>query len=734
MSDRRSAAPLAVYLSRRVWYSILPLILLAGGLAGVVISRLAAEREQTAANLARNFATAVDQHLEARIGALRMLALSLLVDDPRRWPELYHEAEAYHKSFGTHVIFASARDAQPMRFNTRVPFGTALPALPRPRGRAAAPEAIATGRPAIGDIFFGPVAREPLVAIAVPVLRDGRVTGLFLTTLELQSFQQRVDAVVLPEGWALSLLDGTGSLIARGGPVVPQAKGSVAKSGVAAWSVVVGHPRAWARGALLPVLGLVTATLLAAVAISIRVGRDTGRRLGRALHGLAGPGTPSGASSGILEIDAVRQLLDEAAARRASAEEELRRSEERFRRLFEEAPLPLAYVDGNGIMVALNARFTRTFGYSRAELRTLEDWWRLAYPDPGYRDKVRQGWTAAVRRAVETGGEIETRQVRVTGKDEAVRPVLVSAILVAEGVLAAFVDQTESHRAELELRAAQASALEEQQRARLAALNQMEDANAARATAEAAEQEVRQLNAELERRVLERTAALTAANQELDSFAYAVSHDLRAPLRTMCGFSHVLLEDVGDILASEAKGNLDRIIGAGQHMNEIIDGLLALSRSTRGELRRNVVDVSALAAQLLVELGQGEPERRVSTEIAAGLRLLGDERMVAALLRNLLSNAWKYTGKTPAPSIRVSGSEREGRRWVCVADNGAGFDMACVDKLFQPFQRLHRESEFPGIGIGLATVQRIVHRHGGLIEACGEPDKGATFCVTLMTE
>jgi PAS domain S-box-containing protein len=246
-----------------------------------------------------------------------------------------------------------------------------------------------------------------------------------------------------------------------------------------------------------------------------------------------------------------------------------------------------------------------------------------------------------------------------------------------------------------------------------------------------AEEEVRRLNAELEQRVQARTAELRAANKELDSFVYAVSHDLRAPLRAMNGFSQALAEDFGDQLSGEAKVFLDQIAQASRHMGELIDGLLTLSRSTRRELRHDPVNLSSLAEDLLAELVRSEPQRHVAWEIEPGLIAEGDARMMELLLRNLLGNAWKSTGKADAPRIRVFAEEHDGKRCFCIADNGAGFDMAHAAKLFEPFQRLHRQEEFPGLGIGLATVQRIVRRHGGEITANAMPGKGATFRFSL---
>ncbi|HEX9077949.1 MAG TPA: ATP-binding protein [Desulfuromonadaceae bacterium] len=235
-------------------------------------------------------------------------------------------------------------------------------------------------------------------------------------------------------------------------------------------------------------------------------------------------------------------------------------------------------------------------------------------------------------------------------------------------------------------------------------------------------------NAELKR---ERSLQLKAANEELDSFAYAVSHDLRAPLRAMNGFSQALIEDYGEALAGEARQYLEQIILASRSMGSLIDGLLTLSRSTRGDLNCVPVDLSAMVSRIRTDLERAEPERRVEWEVAAGMRAGGDSRMLEVVLRNLLGNAWKYTAGTPAPHIRVYAEERDGSRCFCVADNGAGFDMRHAARLFKPFQRLHRQDEFPGIGIGLATVQRIIHRHGGEICAEAEPGKGALFRFSL---
>ena len=247
-----------------------------------------------------------------------------------------------------------------------------------------------------------------------------------------------------------------------------------------------------------------------------------------------------------------------------------------------------------------------------------------------------------------------------------------------------------------------------------------------------AEHDIVSLNRELEQRVAARTSQLEATNNELESFAHAVSHDLRAPLRALDGFSEILREDYGDRLDDVGRAHLDRIQSAAGHMAELMDALLRLSRLNREDLHREPVDLTAMAGEIVAELRAGDESRAVDVVIAPGLAADCDRRLTRIALENLLGNAWKYTARLPEAHIEVGASRSDdGSVAFFVRDDGAGFDMRYAHKLFGAFQRLHTAEEFEGTGIGLATVQRIVHRQGGAIWAEGAVDEGATFSFTL---
>ena len=263
--------------------------------------------------------------------------------------------------------------------------------------------------------------------------------------------------------------------------------------------------------------------------------------------------------------------------------------------------------------------------------------------------------------------------------------------------------------------------------------NRLLELEAANRICRISEEEIRRLNAELEERVAHRTTQLELANSELKSFSYSVSHDLRAPLLHIDAYSRLLLEDDKDRLGTNGVHHLERIRAGVEKMNQLIDDLLSLSQVTSTELRRESVDLSRMAREFISELLKETHDRRFNVNIADDVVVDGDARLLRIVMDNLLGNAFKYTGKKEVSIIEFGCREENGVQALFVRDNGAGFDMGRYDQLFAAFQRLHPESDFPGTGVGLATVQRIIHRHGGQIWAVGSVEQGATFWFTLGT-
>ncbi len=401
---------------------------------------------------------------------------------------------------------------------------------------------------------------------------------------------------------------------------------------------------------------------------------------------------------------------------RVRANQALQEAQRVLAGIFNAIPVRVFWKDKNLVYVGCNAAFARDSGFADPEDLIGRDDFQM-----GWRDQA-ELYRGDDRRVMETGSpRLLVEEPQTTPEGDTIT-LLTSKMPLRDaegeivGVLGTYIDISERKRAEEQAR----KTLAELDASRRVLLSVVEDEKRARAA-------LAQLNAELERRVLERTAELSAANQELDSFAYAVTHDLRAPLRAMTGFSLAMVEDYGDRLPDGARGFLGQIQQASRTMGQLIDGLMVLSRTARGEPRRDRVDLSGLATALCEELARTEPSRGMAWHVEAGLTAWGDARMLEGAMRNLLGNAWKYTAGCAAPSVRVYAELDGGRRYYCVADNGVGFDMRHADRLFTPFQRLHRQDEFPGTGIGLATVQRVVHRHGGTLSATAAVGQGATF-------
>ncbi len=297
-------------------------------------------------------------------------------------------------------------------------------------------------------------------------------------------------------------------------------------------------------------------------------------------------------------------------------------------------------------------------------------------------------------------------------------------------ILAFSLNVTENLQTTKQLQAANAELqrlFEESDQLRLALLSVVEDQRLA-------QEKVQQLNRELEQRVRERTVQLEAANKELESFAYSVSHDLRAPLRALDGFSSGLLRDYQDQLDAQGQHYLARIQGATRRMGQLIEDLLHLSRVSRQEMKSEMVDLSQIARQVVENLVEQNPQRQVAFEIAPDLLVRADANLMTIALENLLSNAYKFTSRCEQAHIQFGVDGHTDETVYFIRDNGAGFDMAYADKLFVPFQRLHSDQEFPGTGIGLATVNRIITRHGGRIWSESEVNHGTTFYFTLGGE
>jgi len=367
---------------------------------------------------------------------------------------------------------------------------------------------------------------------------------------------------------------------------------------------------------------------------------------------------------------------------------ERRKTEDRFRTLLELAPDAILIVDREGSIMFANGQAVNWFGYRLDELlgRSVD----VLVPDAfrGEHQQLREGYHGSPRpRPMGAGLDLHVRR-----KDGYELPVEISLspMETDDGLLVTAIIRDVSERRE-------------------------------------AERHIRELNASLEQRTLE----LEAINRELEAFSYSVSHDLRAPLRGVDGFSQALMEDYGDQLDATARDYLRRIRAGTQRMGRLIDDLLHLSRISRTELVPERVDMSALAESVAAELQGRDPARQLDLVIQPGLCAQGDSHLLQVVLENLLGNAWKFTaGKAPA-RIEFAARAEDGAQAFYVRDNGAGFDMAYVGKLFGAFQRLHGDAEFPGTGIGLATVKRIVARHGGRVWAEGAVDGGATFYFTL---
>ncbi len=373
---------------------------------------------------------------------------------------------------------------------------------------------------------------------------------------------------------------------------------------------------------------------------------------------------------------------------RKRAVEELQQSEEKFRILMESSPIAILLYQNNKWVYA-NPATTEITGYTEQELRGM-NFWDIVHPDDKQlvqeRGQKRQKGEGVPKRYI----------FRIISKDGAIKWIDLSGATVAIGGspagIISVLDITERKQAEEELRI---------------------------------------YHEHLEDLVKERTVNLEAANKELEAFSYSVSHDLQAPLRSINGFSQALLEEYDSKLDAQGKNYLGRVMGATRRMTALIEDLMKLSRITRAEINIAEVNLTEIAQSVIDELRKFEPKRNINIKIAERLQDKTDARLMRIVLENLLGNAWKFTSKKPDASIEFGSMKKDNANVYFIRDNGAGFNMSYADKLFIPFQRLHSTEEYPGTGIGLATVQRIIHRHGGKVWAEGQKGRGATFYFTL---
>lgn len=638
----RTGLTLHAFLTRLIWWCMGPLVLLAAYLATDRVRQMRDEHTLETTSVAKALASAVDHDLNARIGALTVLAASPLLDDASRWNELYQEAQGYRQTFGSHVILADLQ--MQMRFNTRVPFGTALPALPRPEGRAAAPIAAQTGRPAVGDSFHGPLAKEPLVAVAVPAVRNGKTVGLLLTVFEAHQFQKHLERMALPPGWSLTLLDSSGAQIARRAPADSARQADTDAGGrlvvacaMSPWSVALDVPSDSYRKPLLQAAAALVLAVLGATLAGVVGGTLASRRLAESVSSLVSRRTGGAARPQITEIAAVRDLLDDAAQRREAAEGVRRR----LAAIVESSDDAIVSSTMDGVVTSWNGGAERMFGVSADEAlgRPVRE---VIRPDGDEMARTPERRIFHTRRDAGQAGAEEVVRLHKDGRPitlSVVTGVIRDAAGAASEVAAIMRDITQARRrdAELQRLLAEQAARERLMRDLIARLRTLREEECTRISRE--------------------------VHDGLGQLLTCLKMDIRWMSRRLAAGAGV--EDLSSKLA-ETEALVDQTVTSVQRIAV--------------ELRPSVLDALGLPAAIRDEARRFEARTGVATAVETSTSAVPGPAMATALFRilqELLTNIARHANASSA-SITLTD---DGDAWLLhVLDNGVGIPVDMVDR------------------------------------------------------
>jgi len=766
------ARPIRFHLMGLVFASVIP-VLLFGVIVAVLFERQhRASLERSLRDTARALTVAVDHELISSLSTLQALVTSEHLDtgDLRLFYESAHRVLRAHHGWRTINLFD--RSGQHLISLLR-PFGTPLPSS---EIRAGVRQTLDTGAPAVSDLFVGTVAQVPTVAVTVPVIHAGTLTYVLEAGLDLATLSRLLFEGKLPPNWVATIIDRHGIIVARtqgiehwlGKPATPEfvaqsrrvEEGSFrdttrdgipvyaaySHSRLSGWTVGLGAPLAAVEGPWRASLWTLTGGAIALLLLAGGLAAALGRRIARAIGALSasartlGVGqipTGSGASR-IAEVDAVEHELAEAARARADAiaarmrtEEELAQYAERLRILRDVDRAIIAAEEPEAIAEAALVGLRDLLGVPRIVVNLFDfaageaEWLAAAGRHrirrrPGIRVALTlMGDVEALHR-----GEVQEIDVDALPQSPEAEALLASGVhvymvvpMIAGGELIGGLSFGREHGP---FPAEQVSIVQEVATPLAIVITQARLYERVKHHAE-----------ELEARVRERTAELEAANRELEAFTYTVSHDLRVPLRAVDGFSRLLLEEYTSHLVPEAQRYLRLVRESTQQMGQLIADLLTFSRLSRQPLNEQEIVLTDLVHQVLENLRAEQAGRRVNLVIGDLPVCRADVTLLKQVLLNLLSNAIKFTSKREVASIAVGCQRTGGQHVYFIKDNGVGFDMRYAHKLFGVFQRLHRAEEYEGTGVGLAIVQRIIHRHGGRIRAEAAVDQGATFYFTL---